>query len=181
MKIKLILSLLFLILMAEPGFAQPNNGGVKMITETEVYEAQKAWGNAIVEIGEAYPQKKDYKGLAAKLVAGLYGYDRGTVLFKPTKAAERQFRITEEGAVSYFATGIVPEDHGFALQPWSRVRFENSGIISGENSALAMGNYYFTNAKSGEEVKVEYSFGYFRDESGRIRINLHHSSLTFHH
>jgi hypothetical protein len=40
-----------------------------------------------------------------------------------------------------------------------------------------MGNYYFTTPE-GEEVKVEYTFGYIL-EDGELLINLHHSSLPF--
>jgi hypothetical protein len=74
--------------------------------------------------------------------------------------------------------GKYPEDHGFALQPWTKVRFANSGMILREGSALAMGNYFFTDT-NGDEVKVEYSFGYIRDDRGALRINLHHSSLPY--
>ncbi len=42
-----------------------------------------------------------------------------------------------------------------------------------------MGNYYFTDAKTGDEVKVEYLFGYVRDKDGKLRINVHHSSLPY--
>ena len=39
-----------------------------------------------------------------------------------------------------------------------------------------MGNYFFTTS-DGEEVKVEFSFGYIVDSSGELRIQLHHSSM----
>ena len=154
---------------------QKDNG----IAEREVVEAQKIWGEAIVAIGEAYKQKKDYKALAEKVVDTLYGYDEGVVLFTPTRASEKQFRLTKEEAVSYFVTGIVPEDSGFAIQPWCQIRFENAGIIINGDSAIAMGNYYFTDANTGKEAKVEFTFGYFKDENGKLRINVHHSSFPY--
>ena len=43
---------------------------------------------------------------------------------------------------------------------------------------MAMGNYFFTTPE-GDEVKVEYSFGYILDENGNVRINLHHSSMPY--
>ena len=149
------------------------------IVEREVVEAQKIWGEAIVAIGEAYMQKKDYKALAEKVVDTLYGYDEGVVLFTPTRASEKQFRLKKEEAVSYFVSGIIPEDRGFAIQPWSKIRFENAGIIINGDSAIAMGNYYFTDANTGEEAKVEFTFGYFKDENGKLRINVHHSSFPY--
>ena len=128
MKIQLGILVMLISTVLATGYAEDvdkDNG----IVEKEVMEAQKIWGEAIVAIGEAYTQKEDYKVLAEKVVDTLYGYDEGVVLFKPTKASEKQFRITKEEAVSYFVTGIVPEDRGFAIQPWSQVRFENAEII----------------------------------------------------
>ncbi len=40
-----------------------------------------------------------------------------------------------------------------------------------------MGNYFFTPEGAIDEVKVEFTFGYVRDEDGNLRINVHHSSL----
>ncbi|MDY6899167.1 MAG: hypothetical protein SWZ49_13975, partial [Cyanobacteriota bacterium] len=149
------------------------------ITEKDVIDAQETWANAIVEIGKTYQNKGDYKTVAANTVDNLYGYDEGKVLFKPTKASEGQFRLTEEDAVSYFVKGKVAEDKGFALQPWSKVRFENAGVSVACNDAVTMGNYYFTDANTGKETKVEYTFGYRKSEDGKLLIDLHHSSLPF--
>ncbi len=153
------------------------------ISEDDVVHAQKEWAEAIVAIGNAYTKRKNYKALAAQVVDNLYAYDEGTVLFKPTKAAERQFRLNKTDAISYFVTGNIHEDHGFAIQPWSKVRFENAGIDVNTHSATAMGNYYFTDAKTGKETKVEFTFGYVKDGNGKLLINLHHSSLPYtpHH
>ena len=80
--------------------------------------------------------------------------------------------------MSYFVGGIVTEDKGFALAPYNKVRFENEGIITYCNTAISMGEYFFTKT-DGSEIKVEYSFGYVRDENGELKINLHHSSLPY--
>jgi hypothetical protein len=149
------------------------------ITRAEVVEAQKTWGDGVVQIGRVFTAGGDYRSAAGKHVDTLYAFGQGQVLFKPTKAAELQFRNSRDGAISYFVAGDskYPEDHGFALQPWSKVRFENSGIIEGP-LALAMGNYFFT-GPDGNEVKVEFTFGYKHDEKGNLRIVLHHSSLPY--
>lgn len=149
------------------------------LTEEDVHAAQQQWGAGIVAIGEAYQNDGDYAAAAQEVLDSLYGYAYGPVLFKPTKAAEVPFRLSEKEAHSYFVGGIVEEDKGFALQPWSAVRFENADILLDDDSALAMGHYYFTDAESGDEVKVEYAFGYFKDEEGTVRIHLHHSSLPY--
>ena len=108
----------------------------------------------------------------------LYAYGISNVLFKPTLAAVEQFRPTFDQALSYFVASndACPEDKGFAIKGWTKVRFENSETILHETMALAMGNYFFTSPE-GDEVKVEYTFGYVRDDAGAVRINVHHSSM----
>jgi hypothetical protein len=154
-------------------------GATSSISRNDVIAAEKTWGDAIVAIGKAYIDGEDYKHLAREYVDKLYAYDEGEVLFKPTKAAVKPFRKTEEEAASYFVTGEVPEDHGFALQPWSKVRFENSGIITDGDSATAMGHYYFTDAKTNKEVKVEYTLEFMKDQEGQMLITVHHSSFPY--
>lgn len=154
---------------------------VKSITEQEVLEAQKIWGEGIVHIGKVYSEEGDYTAAAKKHIADLYGYNLGPVLFKPTLAAEKQFRTTEEGALSYFVghNENFSEDHGFAIKPWSNVRWESTGIKTEGNMAIAMGNYFFTPAEGGDEVKVEYTFAYTKDDKGKLRIIMHGSHLPY--
>lgn len=147
------------------------------MTEELVEAAQKAWGDGIVKIASAYPSG-DYVDIASEHVKTLYAYGITPVLFKPTLAAEKQFRSTFEHALSYFVKGVVPEDSGFAIKGWTAVRFENVDILTEGKTGQAMGNYFFTKP-DGEEVKVEYSFGYILDKYGKVRINLHHSSLPY--
>jgi hypothetical protein len=151
------------------------------ISEQEVLEAQRVWGEGIVKIGKVYQSGGDYRKAASEHIDKLYAYDMVNVLFKPTLAAEKQFRTDLEGALSYFV-GKNPkysEDKGFAITPWSNVRWENIGVISSGNMAVAMGNYYFTPASGGDEVKVEYSFGYLKDDKGNLRIVLHDSHIPY--
>lgn len=150
------------------------------ITKEQVVKAQQEWGRYIVKIGAVQDNRSECEQLTEELINKLYGYNLGMVLFKPTLASEKQFRDTFEGAKSYMIGGNdnFSEDGGFALKPWTEVRFENTGIILGEEQALAMGNYFFTD-ENGEETKVEYSFGYKKDNEGNLRIILHHSSLPY--
>ncbi len=152
-----------------------------VISEKDVLDAQKIWGDGIVKIGEIYSEGGDYKAAAEKHIDDLYGYNLGTVLFKPTLASEIQFRTDKKGALSYFIAdnSNYPEDHGFAIKPWSAVRWESTGIKTENNMAIAMGNYYFTPAKGGEDVKVEYTFAYTKDDDGKLRIIMHGSHLPY--
>lgn len=152
-----------------------------MITKQDVWAAQTAWSEGLVRIGKIYLEKGDYKTAAQQHINDLYGYEMGEVLFKPTLATKKQFRTTPAGALSYFTGGNpeYPEDHGFAIKPWSNVRWENAVIKIIGDTALAMGNYYFTSAQDGGEVKVEYSFAYIKDDNDRLRIILHDSHLPY--
>ncbi len=149
------------------------------ITKQEVLDAQKAWGDGIVAISDVYVNKGDYKARASEHIKSLYAYDQSEVLFKPTLASDDQFRESFDEALSYFVGGKISEDNGFAIKPWSKVRFGDQQIITDSDSAVAMGNYFFTPVGSDEETKVEYTFGYMKDEDGKLRINVHHSSLPF--
>lgn len=160
---------------AVPAAAQ--HAGAPITTE-EVEAAQKEWGEGIVAISRAYTDGSDYSARARAHLDGLYNYGSGMVLFKPTLATEDQFRGTYDEALSYFVKGLRSEDTGFAIKGWTSVRFENEGIITDDDNAMAMGNYFFTN-EDGTVTKVEYTFGYVRDENGKLRINVHHSSVPY--
>lgn len=151
----------------------------EQITVMEVDKAREEWANAVIAIGEAGKESLEKaKEKAKEVVESQYAFDEGTVLFKPTKAAQRPFRSTKAEAISYFVGGEVSEDHGFALQPWKKVRFENHDTIIDDDSAVASGEYYFSD-KTGEETKAEYTFGFIKNHEGKLKINLHHSSLPF--
>ncbi|MFO7864983.1 MAG: hypothetical protein R6U85_13375 [Salinivirgaceae bacterium] len=151
------------------------------ITKQEVLEAQKGWGEGIVKIGKVYSDGGDYEKAAKEHIDKFYGYNMGKVLFKPTLAAEKQFRTTVDGALSYFVGGNdnYTEDHGFAIKPWNKVRWESIGIKTEGNMAVAMGNYFFTPTEGGDEVKVEYTFAYSKDDNGKLRIIMHGSHLPY--
>jgi hypothetical protein len=128
---------------------------------------------------DVYVDKGDYTARATQHINDLYAYEQGEVLFKPTLASDDQFRETFDQALSYFVGGDIAEDGGFAIKPWSNVRWGEQQIITDSDSATAMGNYFFTPVGSDEETKVEYTFGYMKDADGDLRINVHHSSLPF--
>jgi len=152
------------------------------ITEYEVIKAQREWGKGIVKIGQIYTDGGDYKTATAEFIQDKYGYDLGSVLFKPTLASVSQFRNSFDSAKSYFVgdNPAYPEDEGFALKPYTEVKWENAGIINNNcRVAIAMGNYYFTPKGGGDDIKVEYTFAYVKDKTGKIRIASHQSSLPY--
>ena len=62
-----------------------------MITEQEVIQAQERWGAGIVKIGSLMDDKDACEKETDAHLDNLYAFDLGTVLFKPTKAADVQF------------------------------------------------------------------------------------------
>ena len=150
-----------------------------MITEEEVFSAQKHWSDGLIKISNNHKNNLDYISQAINHIDRLYDYSAGKVLFKPTLARDIQFRNTKEGALSYFVANNddFPEDNGFALKGWTDVRWENSGIQIFDNIAIAMGNYFFTNNEG--TIMVEFSFVYRKDDQGNLKIILHVSHLPF--
>ena len=151
-----------------------------MITIVQVENSQESWGNGVVKIGSLKNSRNECEAYCKAFLDERYAFDAGNVLFKPTKCATEQFRPSKLDALSYFIAGEdrkCQEDKGFAIQPWTKVRFENAGIILEENRAIAMGNYFFTDL-DGNEAKVEYTFGYNLID-GELKIDLHHSSFPF--
>ena len=157
------------------------------ITEAEVKCVQAAWARAIKSISQTYLDGGDYVAAATEAAGALYGYGHTNVLFKPTKAAQAQFRPTAEDAMSYFVghkavKNGYAEDAGFAInggKGWSDVVFQNHKIDVNGTVAIAMGTYFFTSAADGSKTKVEYTFGYKRNADGKVRIFLHHSSVPY--
>ena len=145
-------------------------------------EAQEKWGSGVVKIGSLKHNRSECEAFASSFLDERYAFGLGTVIFKPTKCEFEQFRPTKSQAQSYFIAGdnrACDEDKGFAIQPWTKVRFENAGIILEEKRAIAMGNYFFTDL-DGNEAKVEYTFGY-KLVGDELKIDLHHSSFPYKH
>ena len=151
-----------------------------MITKEQVIESQTKWGDGVVKIGSLKDNRAACEEFANQFLDDRYSFELGMVSFKPTKCAVEQFRPSKLEALSYFIAGddrACQEDSGFAIQPWTKVRFENSNLILEENRAIAMGNYFFTDLE-GNEAKVEYTFGY-KLVDGELKIDLHHSSFPY--
>ncbi|WP_396136596.1 hypothetical protein [Chamaesiphon sp. VAR_48_metabat_403] len=155
----------------------------RAISESEVLAAQKAWGDALVAISTTSETKgiQTAKALAGKVIDTAYGYQFGPVLFKPTlTVAPQTFRTTRAGALAYFVGDdpAFPKDKGFALNGWRKVEIKNSAIYISGNTATTMGNVMITN-KDGKVTTVDKTWQFVKDDNGKLRIVLHHSSLPY--
>lgn len=153
------------------------------ITEAEVLAAQKAWGEALVNISKAYEEggREKARKLADQVLDGAYGYQQGPVLFKPTLTVSPQtFRTTKDGALAYFVGGDsrYPTDSGFALKGWRKVDVANTGVLINGDTATTMGNVTMTD-KDGKRTTVDKTWTFKKDEKGQLRIVVHHSSLPY--
>ncbi len=153
------------------------------ITVQEVEAAQKAWGAALISISTTYDKDgiEAAKKLANNVLDAAYGYNLGTVLFKPTLThGDQTFRPTKEGALAYFVgqNSAYPNDSGFALKGWREYAFQNSGVYINGDLALTMGKVILVD-KNGKTTTVDKTWGFKKDEKGALRIVLHHSSLPY--
>jgi len=155
-----------------------------LITQEEVLAAHRAWGDGLVLIAKTYEEKgyEAAKKVAQTVLDAAYGYAVNIpVCFKPTLASgEQTFRLTNEGALSYFVGGNekYSNDSGFAIQGWRKVESRPAGILLFGDTALSTGNVYCTN-KDGKTTIVDKTWGYKKDDEGNVRIILHHSSLPY--
>lgn len=155
----------------------------RAITQAEVLAAQNGWCKALLDIGAANASggQAAAKALAEKVIDTAYGYQMGPVLFKPTlTVAPQTFRTTKAGALAYFVGGdaAFPKDDGFALKGWTRCEVSNSAIFIAGDSASTQGNVSFT-GKDGKVTTVDKTWSYVKDDAGRLRIVVHHSSLPY--
>jgi hypothetical protein len=153
------------------------------ITPAEVEKAQKAWGKALVSISKAYESGGIEKATetARAVINKAYAYDVTPVLFKPTLTVNPQtFRTTKDGALAYFVGGNkdFPNDEGFALKGWRSCQVENAGMFISGELAITMGKVRLTD-KNGKITEVDKTWAFKKDDSGNLRIVLHHSSLPY--
>ncbi|KQY92815.1 hypothetical protein ASD21_15740 [Caulobacter sp. Root1455] len=160
--------------------ADPPSG--QQITREEVKAAEKAWGDELVKISEAYDEGDIDKArpLAISMINRLYGYNLGPVLFKPTLTQEPQtFRLTKEGALAYFIghDSNYP-DTGFALKHWRMVVVDDVGLQINGAVANTMGKVTFWD-RDKKPTTVDKTWTFKKDDNGVVRIILHHSSLPY--
>ena len=153
------------------------------ISEAEILAVQKGWGDALIQIGNDYASGGyvKAKATASAVLDAAYGYNMGPVLFKPTlTVAPQTFRVTKEGALAYFVGGDskYPKDTGFALKGWKKVDVENAAIHINGDVASTMGHVIFTD-KDGKKTTVDKTWAFKKDDMGKIRIVVHHSSLPY--
>lgn len=168
------------------GLVYVEEGAKDVVTYDEVNAAQQAWCDGLEKIGQLYSSGGDYKAFTEQFITDTYNYDFGKVFFKPTLAyGDQTFRTTKEGAIAYFIGGNpnFPNDKGFALNPWTEVRYDNvgsnnEGIQIYGSVAITMGNVW-VKGPDGKEVMVDKTFVFKKGKDGKLRLIVHKSALPF--
>lgn len=153
------------------------------IIEKEIESAQKAWGQALIQIGLEYEKKgiRAATKTASQVLDSAYGYQMGAVLFKPTLThGDQTFRTTKESALAYFVGNNknFPQDTGFALKGWRDYSFKNAAVYIDGDKAVTMGKVTLVD-KAGAVTVVDKTWGFKKDSDGKLKIFLHHSSLPY--
>ena len=153
------------------------------ITEDQLGQARQAWGDGLIAIAKDFEQAgiEQAKQTASAVLDSAYGYDLGPVLFKPTlSGGPKTFRTTKKGALSYFVghDPDFPKDTGFGIKGWRSYASETAASFIQGDVAMWMGWFSVTD-NNGHVTKVDKSFGYRLDVTGKLRIVLHHSSLPY--
>ncbi|WP_170335672.1 phosphoribosyl-AMP cyclohydrolase [Ruegeria arenilitoris] len=153
------------------------------ITTDELVAARNAWGEGLIAISKAFEEGgiDAARPVAEGVLDAAYGYNLGSVLFKPTLASgDQTFRPTKHGALAYFVghDDEYPLDGGFGIKGWREMESVTSASFVEGDVGMWMGKVILTD-KNGDVTQVDKSFGYKKDSDGVLRIVLHHSSLPY--
>ena len=153
------------------------------ITTDELVAARNAWGEGLIAISKAFEEGgiDAARPVAEDVLDAAYGYNLGSVLFKPTLASgDQTFRPTKHGALAYFVghDDEYPLDGGFGIKGWREMESVTSASFVEGDVGMWMGKVILTD-KNGDVTQVDKSFGYKKDSDGVLRIVLHHSSLPY--
>jgi hypothetical protein len=149
------------------------------VNERDVLAAQRAWRDAILDIGLVYADEQDYRYTAEMYLSHLYAFEQNDVLFYPAIQTSRPVRSNFEEILSFFVCGVVHEDTGFALRPWQDVTFTNQAILPTFEGALVMGHCTFIPTEQPQQAtRTDFSMAYVMTPSGRLKIQLQHMNLS---
>ena len=142
------------------------------ITEQELTEAGKIWGDALVVISKYMKMVVSMQEILRTLpfMVPMDTTSDLSSLNLPFASGEQIFRPTREGALSYFVGQAMMNTHLMAvsgIKGWRMQFLETSASFIQGDVAMWMGWVTFTD-KDGNVTKVDKSWGYKKDEEGMI-------------
>ena len=108
-------------------------------------------------------------------ILNLKDFSSGNVLFKPTFTSDVIFRNNFEDALSYFISGDISEDSGFAIKPWQDIKVSEVNFLAEDNFCAVMGVLNLKSLNSENQTKIAFTFVLVKNNN-RIKIKIHHSS-----
>ena len=147
----------------------------KLINQDEVEDFLKSWKDGVLEIGSAYRKDNNYKEVAKAFINKHYAFEDGNVLFKPTYTTEVVFRNNLESALSYFISGDISEDSGFAIKPWENIDVSNINFLIESGLFAVHGILNLQSSDSVNQTKIAFTFILVKTNDN-IKIKIHHSS-----
>ena len=145
------------------------------INQDEVEDFVKKWKDGVIEIGTAYQENNNFKEVARAFIQRYYAFEIGDVLFKPTYTNDVVFRNNSETALSYFVSGDISEDSGFAIKPWEEIKTSEISFILDHNLCAVMGVLDLKPLNSENKTKIAFTFILVKDND-KFKIKIHHSS-----
>ena len=129
----------------------------------------------MIDIGTTYQEGNNYKERARAFIETHYAFNIGNVLFKPTYTNDVVFRNNPEAALSYFVSGDISEDSGFAIKPWENIKASEINFLIEDNLCAVMGILNLKPLNSENETKIAFTFILVKDND-ELKIKIHHSS-----
>ena len=145
------------------------------INSIEVEDFLNSWKDGVIDIGIAYQEGNDYREKARAFIETHYAFDIGDVFFKPTFTNDIVFRNNREDALSYFVSGYISEDSGFAIKPWEDIKASEVNFILEDNLCAVMGVLNLKPLNSENKTKIAFTFILVKDND-KFKIKIHHSS-----
>ena len=96
-------------------------------------------------------------------------------MFKPTFTSDVIFRNNFEDALSYFISGDISEDSGFAIKPWQDIEASEVNFLVEDNFCAVMGILNLKPLSSINETKIAFTFILVKVDD-ELKIKIHHSS-----
>ena len=77
--------------------------------------------------------------------------------------------------MSYFISGDISEDSGFAIKPWEDIKLLGVNYILEDNLSAVMGILNLKPLNSENKTKIAFTFILVKDNDD-LKIKVHHSS-----
>ncbi len=147
-----------------------------MEKQAKVLEFLKSWTDGVISIGKTYQHEGNFQEEAEFFLNSHYAFGESEVLFKPTFTKDVIFRHIFDQALSYFVSGNISEDRGFAIRPWKKIELHNQpNILREVDVTIVMGALDFYHFESEVPSIVAFTF-VLKEFEGRFKIIVHHSS-----